>query len=553
MTQINNWEENIYIYVNNGVSPQRTLIPSPSSISFNARQRRAVRYLENPIRNVPTRSGTRNLHIRVTNIPTEQQNTYIDPGSNLDITRKIIASTLIIGPPGTGKTHVICSGSILRVFTDNNLRRVRQENGRPERIFIATFSNAGAYRILEKFFQISQAAGCQNFFERIKLVQSDFATESYAFHSLQNKINLDPDLFTIPNRQPRGNNVQRNEWLERLQPILIFIGTTDSLAILSREISVRGVIFDEASQITVPQFFQVIPGQNMTSICVVGDDKQIPPVATLAPLGLSSISYLQGRNAYQNSPIPHSRMIELQEQYRMHPAIAQLTEKILPVGRTVIPAGSTVGNYTLSNFHPVQSAQFTNINIRNLLNDILRPEHSVVIIDTSDIINAYDQQIGHSRVNRKEAELAICIYNALRSTYPQLDLNEIIITAPYREQVGIFEQNNIRTGTVHQYQGQESEVVIYSLTFARPNTKSDFFSQYNLMYVGLSRAKKKLIILGNKDALNHPDRGIQIVRDRIFNYNYSSGRTGYPTYTTDPVLIRKPNDTFFNILKQIYL
>jgi superfamily I DNA and/or RNA helicase len=290
----------------------------------------------------------------------------------------------------------------------------------------------------------------------------------------------------------------------------------------------------------------------MRSVCVVGDDAQLPPVTTLAPLGVSALTYLQGMNTYQNIPIPESRRIILQEQYRMHPAIAQLTERLLNNTRTVIPSGSTTSEdyllpidfYNLYNL-PGTYAQSTS----DMLDDILNPRHALVIIDTSDIPEALDTTVGRSRLNLIEGQIAIGLYNALRFAYDtpnneNFSDEDIILTAPYRQQVNFFIRNNVRTGTVHQFQGQEAETVIYSLTFARPGAKSEFFSQLELMYVGLSRAKRKLIILGNRDAINYPDPAIQHVRNIIFNFQYISGGQGYPTYDVDPVCHKRINEQF---------
>lgn len=543
MVQRINWEEVLYDFVDQSLNPQTTLVYTGRRIPFNNRQREAVNALAEPDDQVPQTANQTRLTNRVGNIPLEQRNTFTDLGNNFRISQKVVASTLINGPPGTGKTHVICSGSILRMFNQENLRRLRRQSNRAlhQRVFIATFSNAGAYRIYEKFHEIAILANTPQYHERIKLVQSEYMRESYAFEILRRRLNLNPDDYTMPNKLIRSI-FRPDQWRAFLRDILIFVGTTDSLGILTNNTAspanAHGVIYDEASQLTIPQFFQVIPTHPMRSVIVVGDDAQLPPVSTLAPLGVSTLSYLQGTNTYQNSPIPISRRIELQQQYRMHPAIAQLTERLLRNTRLVIPDGPTIRqNYLLSthNFRISNLPSNLNQSTVSMLEEILLPEHTLVIIDTSNIPQALDRRIGRSRVNEEEGHIAIGIYNALNLAYQDLTNEDIILTTPYRPQVRFFMNQNVRTGTVHQFQGQEAEAVIYSLTFAQPGTKSDFFSQVELMYVGLSRAKKKLIIIGNQGALDHPDPAIQLVRNTIFNFQYTSGRRGFPSYQHDPV------------------
>ncbi len=560
MAQINNWEEVLYNFLEQSLNAQTGLVQFiRPTIPFNSEQRRAVRAIRDPIENVPQNKRSTQLPARISNVPPEQIHTFTDPGNNFHISRKVVASTLVIGPPGTGKTHVICSGSALRVFTPGNLLRARRDRGQPERVFIATFSNAGAYRIYEKFHEIASLANTPDYFERIKLVQSQYAQDSYSFQVLHQRLNLNPDDFIINNRMPSNTFIQQRDWNAILGEVLIFVGTTDSLSILTNDprsnVRVRGVIYDEASQLTVPQFYQVIPTHTIQSICMIGDDKQLPPVSTLAPLGVSALSYLQGMNTYQNIPIPIDRRIELHRQYRMHPAIAQITERILPIPRTVIPDAPTTSNdYVLPRTnYDLNNIPNLNQQTLNVLDEILKPDHPLVILDTSDIPQALDRTVGRSRINEREAEIALGVYYALRHAYQVLSNEDIILTAPYRPQVEIFMNHNVRTGTVHQYQGQEAEAVIYSLTFARPRTKSDFFTQFNLMYVGLSRAKKKLIIIGNQDAMNHPDRSIQNVRNTIFNFQYNHGGQGYPPYTTNPVARIRLDNAFLTDINNIII
>ncbi len=417
-------------------------------------------------------------------------------------------------------------------------------------MFIATFSNAGAYRVYEKFHELANQYNAPNFFERIKLVQARTAVEKINFQILQSRIG--PVDFWIDNRRPQ--NQSEDSWYNLLRNILIFVGTSDSLAMLANDVPVHGVIYDEASQLTVPQFFQVIPDNTIHSVCVVGDDQQLPPVVTLTPLSISALTYLQGVNTYQNSPIPISQRVELQHQYRMHPAIAQLTENILTNNRTIIPSGDTLNaNYILQNYQQHFPSNLSTQN-ENDLNEILQPEHPMVIIDTSELSDALNERLLSSRRNLTEAEIAASLYYALLDNYQNLQQFDIIITAPYRPQVDLLQRRyHVRTGTTHQFQGQEADVVIYSLTFAQQDTKSDFFSKVNLMYVGLSRAKRKLIIIGNRDALNSVDYGIQHVRNTIFNYSYQPRNPGYPSYTPNPVFHFRPDDEMVNVLRRSYL
>jgi len=534
------WENRLYNYVNQAVSSQQSLdifLRSENRLQFNREQREIVRILGNPTHDIPTRRNSQ-ITRRVAVIPPEQAHYFID-FPNSPIHHKVVPSLMVIGPPGTGKTHVLCSGAILRVFNQNNLNRQRSII----KIYICTFSNSGAYRIYEKMHEIASLADTSDYYTRIKLVQSRAALGLPALTHLENKIQLNREDFTISN-YPRSRDI--------VNDVLIFIGTTDSLAILNSDnvsrVRIHDIIYDEASQLTVPQFFQVIPTHNIQSISIFGDDAQLPPVTTLTTLGLSAMTYLQGNNVYQNIRIPRNRIRMLTRQYRMHPAIAQLTRQIVRYDREVIPDGVTTRPDYILPENEYNTFKDTHPNTSKILLDILSPTHPLVILDTSEVPNAEDEIIGTSRRNRIEADIAGSLYRYFREAYPFLSQSDIILTAPYREQINLLRDRSMNAGTVHQFQGQEATVVIYSLTFASINTKSEFFTNYELMYVGLSRAQRKLIIIGNKSAMNFPSFAMNRIRNAIFNFKYSSGQQGYPHYPIDPVLHVKLNDIDLNSL-----
>lgn len=63
---------------------------------------------------------------------------------------------------------------------------------------------------------------------------------------------------------------------------------------------------------------------------------------------------------------------------------------------------------------------------------------------------------------------------------------------------------------VDNYQGEESDIVIASLTRGNPNRDIGFMSAPERLNVLLSRARNGLIILGNGDTFGNPRKGTQV-------------------------------------------
>ena len=88
-------------------------------------------------------------------------------------------------------------------------------------------------------------------------------------------------------------------------------------------------------------------------------------------------------------------------------------------------------------------------------------------------------------------------------------LSEILIIAPYRAQEALLrnvlpKQMSEQIGTVDRFQGREADIVIFSMTSSDGHhlpRDIDFLYSSNRLNVALSRARKKAIILVNRQLL----------------------------------------------------
>ncbi len=90
----------------------------------------------------------------------------------------------------------------------------------------------------------------------------------------------------------------------------------------------------------------------------------------------------------------------------------------------------------------------------------------------------------------------------------QIDHNSIGIISPYRKQISMIQEfvtsNAIYAQTIDSFQGQERDIIFISLVRSNSANAIGFLSDYRRMNVALTRAKKKLIIIGDSATLgNH--------------------------------------------------
>lgn len=78
------------------------------------------------------------------------------------------------------------------------------------------------------------------------------------------------------------------------------------------------------------------------------------------------------------------------------------------------------------------------------------------------------------------------------------------IISPYREQVRKLKEELdlcVRIETIDSFQGQESDIIYISLVRSNENSEIGFLRDYRRMNVALTRAKKKLVIIGDSSTI----------------------------------------------------
>jgi superfamily I DNA and/or RNA helicase len=109
--------------------------------------------------------------------------------------------------------------------------------------------------------------------------------------------------------------------------------------------------------------------------------------------------------------------------------------------------------------------------------------------------NSYDNPV--------EMEILLDIVDeALKS---KLKPKDLAVIAPYKDQVDLFKKHNnienLEINTVDGFQGREKEVILISLVRSNSHNNIGFLRDLRRLNVALTRAKRKLIIIGDSSTI----------------------------------------------------
>ena len=290
-----------------------------------------------------------------------------------------------------------------------------------------------------------------------------------------------------------------------------------------------GTLFiDEAAQALEAACW--IPMKRASRVILAGDHCQLPPtVKSIAALRAGLGKTLMERIA-ENKP---EVVTLLKIQYRMNDEIMRFSSDWFYGGK-VESAPQIKYRSVLDYDHPitwidtgeeseerrVKSEEF-NSSSDDASEESEEQENSSLFTHHSSLYK--EQFVGESfgRINKAEAELTLLTLaeyftkiGKLRVLSERIDVG---IISPYRAQVQYLKKlikkyeffkpyrRLISVNTVDGFQGQERDVILISLVRSNDEGQIGFLKDLRRMNVAMTRARMKLIILGNKDTMTrHP-------------------------------------------------
>jgi len=289
----------------------------------------------------------------------------------------------------------------------------------------------------------------------------------------------------------------------------LVIGATIARACIDPKISKRKfdvLIIDEASMAALPNVF-FLAGLCSSHYIISGDFRQLPPIAKsnseAAQKWLKSDIFRQaGIVDSVERNIVDERLVMLREQYRMHRSICAIINEAVYCEQLKTPEYVAVSKEKLSALPPFEGEALIMCDTAGANPFIARPKNSW------SRISPYSAAIS--------SNLALkCVEEGEKNG---LKINVGIIT-PYRAQANLIskiiadkkeENSNIVVSTVHSFQGNEKECIIFDLVEGDPLkpgklTQGTYKNSEpgRLITVAISRAMGKLILVGNSKYIQH--------------------------------------------------
>ncbi|PSK92223.1 AAA domain-containing protein [Taibaiella chishuiensis] len=295
------------------------------------------------------------------------------------------------------------------------------------------------------------------------------------------------------------------------------------------------VIIDEAGKANIAE--SLVAMELGKKVILVGDQMQLPPYMDSSlidesdpesfPKSRYGHEFLQPEivhalktsffefiiNRIHTGDFPKENLELLNYQHRMHPNIGEFISESFYEGR-------------------VQMGSRTHLNRLDLPAPFNK---EIVFFDTSNSENPYEQKDGNSVKNNLEAESISEIILPVLFNH-NVSYRDIAIIAPYKSQVANISKyiqnssacklKNIDVSTLDSFQGKEYDIIIFSFTRSANHAKAPvvngrkkfikvgFLDDARRLNVAFSRAKKKLILIGNSVTLADPKSHY----DGLFNY-----------------------------------
>ncbi len=453
--------------------------------------------------------------------------------SQLAAVRHVVTAqdvAIIHGPPGTGKTTTLVQAI---------LETIRRER----RVLVCAPSNTAVDLLTEKLaergvnvIRLGNPSRVSDLLLKHTLDAGVMAHASYAkMHAMRQTAEQHREAASERVRHFGFEERERRQWLREEARTLrqaaddlerfMTEDVLESVQVITctlvgashrhiRHLDFETVFIDEAAQALEPGCW--IPIANGQRLVLAGDHHQLPPTVKSEKAAREGLRETLFEKCIQRQPHT-ARMLKVQ--YRMHAHIMGFSSQKFYGGQLV--AHPSVRHADLAAYDP-------RFNSPRFNDPRFAPDLPVEFIDTAGC-GFSELAIPESRstANPEEAHLLLERLAKLLAqlsepgepTDPDQRPLTIGVIAPYRAQINYLKdaiedsdvlndlllQRRLSVGTVDSFQGQERDIIAITLTRSNPQGEIGFLSDIRRMNVGMTRARRKLLLVGDSSTLcKHP-------------------------------------------------
>lgn len=378
--------------------------------------------------------------------------------------------SLIQGPPGTGKTQVI---------TEICLQLYRQNPN--VRILVCSETHVAVNNIIARISKFDDPIRIVRIRDKEQDAEADFYSPETVIKDYKNwlsEVCKDPDIIkTICEAMPDPGNKGFEKALALSANVAgMTCNRVGAYRFLDSTEMFDYAIIDEVCKATLPEI--LMPLTVSKHAVLVGDPKQLPPVfcsedieviKTIEDCDLQRFMYIDELFTRAESTVL------LDTQYRMEQNIGSMISRLFYDGEIKNGRDNAIeGSLVWLDYKPTRRWPETDKTDGD--RPIIRNLDEVNII--TQLLATLDDQI--------DDEMSIAVISPYRYQVAEI-----------RKRLSIYKKLKVNVDTVDGFQGKECNCVIFGIT--RTTGSFRFLADPRRLNVALSRAKDKIIIVGNAD------------------------------------------------------
>ncbi|MBO0929406.1 AAA domain-containing protein [Fibrella aquatilis] len=414
---------------------------------------------------------------------------------------------IVHGPPGTGKTTTLVQAIKALVAQDH------------KQVLVVAPSNAAVDLLSEKLhdegLNVLRVGNPSRISERLTALTLDHKMAEHSQMREAKKLKKQAGEFkNMAHKYKRSfgkaERDQRKALFDEAHRIMKDVANTEQYIIddlvgraqvitatlvganqyMVRGLTYHTVVIDEAGQALEPACW--IPILKAKKVVLAGDPYQLSPTIKSAEAARNGLNVTLLEKCIALHP---DAVTMLNEQYRMHEQIMDYSARIF-YNNQLRAHASVAGHLLFSGDSPLE------------------------FIDTAGC--GFEEKLeGTSSTNPEEAALAIRhlaqLVAQLAPLYAPASFPSVAVISPYKQQLVLLNEqldhtpdlqpyrHAISVNTIDSFQGQERDVIYISLTRSNDRGEIGFLSDIRRMNVAMTRARKKLVIIGDSATLaSHP-------------------------------------------------